>query len=315
MEQRYRRVPDWVYYFGTLPALAALPRRLSFRLARIHARRLRLTRQANFERIVTMLDSAPSLGRLSQEAREQIALHVFEKIVCEDLDAYYFPFWHAGNIAEYFKFEGLELLAESLKRGRGVLLYTAHFGSVCAPVLALSVSGYDLHQVSRDSRKDRSFPSAFQKYARFKTGWMARKMGHPLIFIDSQDGVYSPESSTASTLIAFSLLSRGQIVSMAIDVPPHLVHGNHTVDFLGRPCRFPGGLVALAEKTGAAVIPYFVVRDNRDPSRQRLIIQPEVPISGNAQPDLQAVVERSSQIIALHPEQWFAWDSFSLFWA
>jgi len=81
---------------------------------------------------------------------------------------------------------------KALQAGRGVLLYTAHFGSVCAPVLALSLGGYPLNQLSRDSRKDRSFPPAFQAYARFKTGWMARKMGRPLIFIDSQDGVYSP---------------------------------------------------------------------------------------------------------------------------
>jgi len=315
LEERYKRVPDWVYFFGTLPALAALPRGLSFRLARLHARRLRVTRPANFERIVTMLDSAPSLGKLSEKSRERIALQVFEKIVCEDLDAYYFPFWKPPNIKRYFTFEGLEFLVKALQAGRGVLLYTAHFGSVCAPVVALSLSGYHLHQLSRDSREDRSFPPAFRAYARFKTGWMARKMGQPLMFIDSQDGVYSPESSTATTLTAFSLLARSQIVSMAIDVPPHLVQGNQQVEFLGRPCRFPGGLVALAINTGASVLPYFVVRDNSDPCRQRLIMQPEVPITGDMQSDLQAVVERASQMIALHPEQWFAWDSFSLFWA
>jgi len=87
--------------------------------------------------------------------------------------------------------------------------------------------------------------------------------------------------------MAFSLLSRSQIVSMAIDVPPHLVQGNQDVEFLGRGCRFPGGIVALAANAGESVLPFFVVRNNTDPCRQRLIVQPEVPITGHVQNDLR----------------------------
>ncbi len=315
MEKRYRYVPDWAYYFGVMPVLAALPRHAGYRLARAQGNRVSRSNPAHLDEAVRMLRGTAQAVGIAPGREEQIALQVFETLAYEDLDTYYFPFWNSGNIRDYFDFQGLEHLDRALAGKRGVLLYTAHFGSVCAPVVALSLAGYSLNQLSRDSRGEENFIPAYRKYARLKIGWMTRRMSGQFLLIESNRGVYSSASSAAASLRAYQLLRTNQIVSMAIDVPPALVQAAAPVTFLGRACRFPTGLISLAHSSGAPVLPFFCRRDPAAPERQTLSVGEPLQITGDVCTDLAGAVGFFEQALRRDPGQWLCWDSLSAFLA
>ncbi|HXK61115.1 MAG TPA: hypothetical protein PLP42_14600 [Acidobacteriota bacterium] len=308
METRYKKLPDWLYFFLVMPSLALLPRGLGYRLARHQGRHLARANGAHFGAVCDALKTVLPYLNAAEVARQ-----TFENLAFEDLDTFYFPFWNKNNIGRYFSFSGLEYLDSALEKGKGVLVFTAHFGSICAPLVAFALKGYQFFHLARNSPEDADFTSAYRKYAKLKTNWMARTMGHPLLFIQARQGKYESKSSTSVMLEAYRLLRRGQIVSMAFDVPPQLVQGPLTVDFLGKACRFPSGLINLAYHSEAPILSYFAFRDKARPFHQQVIVEPPLSLTGELSRDLQQVVDRFSRHLAASPEQWFAWDSLDAF--
>jgi len=246
-------------------------------------------------------------------AKTRAAYKTFEVMVAEDLETFYYPFWNENNISKYYTFEGLEQIDRARRLRRGALLFTGHFGSVCSALVAMSLRGYTLNHLSRDST-EAGFHPAFRAYARLKLAWMRRKTGRDMLFINADQGAYTQVSSASAIMEAYRLLSQNEIVSMAIDVPPQMVKSTVRVEFLGRECLFPTGVINLAHQSKAPVIPFFVLRDENEMWRQKIIVQEPVQMSGNVQLDLQRCVDRLGNMIREHPEQWYAWDSLSHFW-
>jgi lauroyl/myristoyl acyltransferase len=315
LTSRYKRVSDWAYFFGVTPALALLPKKLGYPLMQRQGRHIcrvnPIHRQNASRNISLVLDDE----QWSALAKTQVVTKTFEVMVAEDLDTFYFPFWNENNIRRCFSFEGLDHIDRARRQRRGVLMFTGHFGSICSSLVALSLRGYTLNHLSRDSRNETSFHPAFRAYARCKLAWMKRKTGRDMLFIDADQGTYSQLSSASAIIEAYRLLSQNEIVSMAVDVPPQMVKRTAKVEFLGRECLFPTGLISLAYQSKAPVIPYFVLRDKDAMWRQTVLVQEPIPMSGNVKVDLQKCVDRLGDMIREHPEQWYTWDSLSLFWA
>jgi len=80
------------------------------------------------------------------------------------------------------------------------------------------------------------------------------------------------------------------------------------VDYFGRPACTNKGLALLALKTGAPVIPVFLIRDGK---RFIFHCEPEVPLvrTGDKIKDIEVNTERFTKIIesfvSRYPEQWF----------
>jgi len=250
-------------------------------------------------------------GRSEEQILAQV-VQSFETLVLEDLDAFDFPFWSSKNIRHHYEFEGLGFLDKALRKRKGVLLFTGHVGCPCASLVALGLRGFPVNHLSRDSRTEQSLPLSFRSYARFKLWGMKKGSGREITYI-SQDE-YS-HSSVAASLKLCQLLSRNEVVSMAIDVPPTLTKQTETCEFLGRLCRFPTGLIHLAYQSDAPILPFFALRDSSSRTGQKLIVQEEVLLSGDVRLDLQQCVDRLSGVILSNPEQWLSWDSFRSFWS
>ncbi|MBI5233654.1 MAG: lysophospholipid acyltransferase family protein, partial [Deltaproteobacteria bacterium] len=80
------------------------------------------------------------------------------------------------------------------------------------------------------------------------------------------------------------------------------------VDFFGIPACTNKGLALLSRKTGAAVLPIFILRDGRT---HRIIIEHEVPllITGDKEADTientRRFTKRIEDMIRKYPGQWF----------
>ena len=65
---------------------------------------------------------------MSQNEREQILRRCFQNLGRLLVEFTHFPRLSKGNISQYVVHDGLENYLEGLRRGRGVIFMTAHFG-------------------------------------------------------------------------------------------------------------------------------------------------------------------------------------------
>jgi len=315
LTRRYKRLSDWAYFFGVTPALALLPKKLGYALLRWqggHIARVNRIHRADTSRNISLVLDDEQWSAL---AKTQVTDKMFEMTAAEDLETFCFPFWNESKIGRYYSFEGLEHIDRVRRLRRGALMFTGHFGSVSSSLVALSLRGYTLNHLSRDSWKDASLHPAFRAHARFKLAWMKKKTGRDVLFIDAGEGTSSPLSSALGVVEAYRLLSQNEIVSMAVDVPAQRSKDTVKVDFLGRQCLFSTGLINLAHQTKSPVIPFFALRDTNEMWRQKVVVQEPITMSGDVRADLQKCVDRLADMIREHPEQWYNWHSLSRFWA
>ncbi len=307
MERRFRHLPDRLYFFGLLAGLAALPRRPAYRLARRLGRRLERIHPQTREAILGNLRLMP--GDEAALDPGSVVQSYFEHVACEDLDAYYYPFWNLRNLGAYFDLAGLAHLDEALSQGRGGILLTGHLGTVCAGMVALGVLGYPVRHVARDYGSDTAIEPAFRQFALLKLRWMESKMGRPLIYAHRGD---NPNLASAVLEIKRAL-SANQLVSMALDVDPAWVNDSVPVRFLGRDCRLTSSLVRLAHECRSPIIPYFNIRQPESGFRHQLKVGPGLELSGRVDQDVQRCAQRLEAVIQQDPAQWFSWDSLSHF--
>ena len=140
--------------------------------------------------------------------------------------------------------EGEDNLKQALGKGCGVILVSAHFGNFPLLLGRLAKSGYKTAGIMRQMRDER-----------------VEKM-----FLDKRDKygittIYSqPRKTCVDTTIRF--LRDNGIVFIPID--QNFGTAGVFVDFFGRKAATATGPVVLANRTGAAIIPCFIIRQAND---------------------------------------------------
>jgi KDO2-lipid IV(A) lauroyltransferase len=86
------------------------------------------------------------------------------------------------------------------------------------------------------------------------------------------------------------------------------------LDFFGKPTLFPEGPAAFSLKTGAAIVPGFMLRNTDDSFVFRLEKPIEFQPSGDKERDTQELIRRYKMIfedyIRRYPEQWYMFRRF-----
>ncbi|HZU14116.1 MAG TPA: lysophospholipid acyltransferase family protein [Chloroflexota bacterium] len=180
---------------------------------------------------------------------------------------------------------GLEHLQEALQRGKGVILATAHFGTIELAGMRLSELT-DFHAVY-DSFRPEYLDRLIQRKRREK--------GIDLI----------PVNDVRKMI---RVLRRGGTLAMLFDRPMDLAKGVN-VHFFGRPAAVPGGPAVLALRTGATIIPAYVFRQ---PDRTFMgLVFPAVDVqaTGDYQTDVQRIMQRLvdtlQSVVRERPDQWY----------
>lgn len=181
---------------------------------------------------------------------------------------------------------GAENLVAALEKGRGVMLVTAHFGSFLTCAARISAGGVPLTIIYRRQTK-----SPTERYLRRL--WESR-------------GITMTLKGTGGGGVYDELLARNAIVTTAIDQDAGLK--GMFIPFLGRQSSAFYGWMAIALRTGAAVVPTICIRD--ETGENRALIMPEVELvrSGNTESDIRTNLIRVNAFleeqIRLRPEQW-----------
>ncbi len=270
--------------YAAAAALARLlPRGVSYALARAAAHAFWLASPARRRAVrANLLQVAPEL---QPGAREALARRMFANFAESLVDA-----WRGaapgGDGA--VTIEGVERLHEAVAAGQGVLLWSAHLGNWELAAAALARGGFEVSALAR--------AHANPGVERF---FDARRRA---------DGVRVVARCPGAREARRVLRARGLLALLGDRC---FGGGGRSVPFFGRPARLPAAPLALARRTGAALLPGFVVRTGPG----RYCVQFEAPIPARGEGALALLAATLERRVRAHPEQWFVfepmWDDAS----
>jgi len=172
-----------------------------------------------------------------------------------------------------------------LKKGRGAILLGAHFGNWELLGAAFGLGGYPVNVIGRLSN-NRRIGHTIDRYRRL-VGMKVIQKNDPIRKV-------------------FRVLSNNELVAILID--QNTRKDMIFVDFFGRPAATAKGIAVFALRTGAPVVPAFIVRERK--YHKILIGNPIYAHSSeNADRDIQRYTAQFSKVIESYirqyPDQWF----------
>ena len=216
-----------------------------------------------------------------------IAKGVYRNMAVIAAEFFDIPWLTKDHIRERVEVEGLEHCVEALKKKRGLLMVTAHFGNWELGAIAFSLF----------------FQPVLLLY-------------RPLdnLFLDRL--VASVRSSTGNRLLVknkamrkmLRTINTNGIVGLLIDQNWSWQEGVF-VEFFGRPACTSDGLARLALHTEAPVIPCFMVR--REDGKYTLVIGEVIELVDTGEQEKDVLVNTQNytkiieQMIRKYPDQWF----------
>lgn len=184
------------------------------------------------------------------------------------------------------EFKGLERIEKALQKGRGVILITAHYGNWELLHAAFGHRGYALELVVRKLDSP-----LFEKFVR----WVRTRSGINIVY------------KVKAMLPLVRRLNSNSVAMILVDQNAIRQEG-YFVDFFGVPASTNKGPALLAQKTGAAVLPVFIVRDG---TMHTVEVWDELELSDtgdkerDAWENTAAFTKAVEKAIRMHPEQWF----------
>ncbi|MFH1198756.1 MAG: lysophospholipid acyltransferase family protein [Candidatus Omnitrophota bacterium] len=181
-----------------------------------------------------------------------------------------------------------ENLERALSKGKGVILVSAHFGNFPLMLAKLSLEGYKTAGIMRYMRDER-----MEKF------FMAKRNKVGLKTIYSQPRKACVDESIRS-------LRGNELVFIPID--QNFGEGGVFVDFFGRKAATATGPIILARRTGAIILPCFIVRQPGD--RHQIIFDKSIELEEgpDTQEAIRANIQRLTNIIEVYirkyPKEW-----------
>ncbi|MEW5766015.1 MAG: lysophospholipid acyltransferase family protein [bacterium] len=224
--------------------------------------------------------------QLPSQGIEEIARQTYRNLGKNLIEFIHLPQFVEEGLGSRIIIEGWSHLEAARARGRGIIILMAHFGNWELIGSALPLKGCPLSTVVRRQKNKltEDLIEAQRKKIGLTTISMKRASGEVL-----------------------RRLKRGETVAMLADQDGG--KGGVFVSFFDKPASTPPGPVIFAMRTGADILPLFVIRlpDNR----HRIIIEKPYPLiqAGDRKQDILANVaslsKKLEEYIRRYPDQWF----------
>ena len=223
---------------------------------------------------------------LSDERRVRtIAKQCFQHLGKTVVEFMQFPRLDRAQIQRYVTFEGVEHVEQALAEGKGAIILTGHFGNWELLAASISATVAPLTPIVRELRSPRL--NALVSRYREKAGYAT---------IDRDTGIRQ----------ALQCLRRNELLGIVADVDTTV--SGVFVDFFGRRAYTPYSPVAIALKTGATILPTFIIR--QPDGSHRAIIEPPLALKRTdiKEKDLVINTQKFTKIIESYirqyPTQW-----------
>ena len=193
-----------------------------------------------------------------------------------------------------YEFQGKEHIDQSLARGQGTIILTAHLGNWEMGGVFLTLLGYDLNVITA--------PDVAVRLQNYRT---RLRQGQKIKVITLND-------TLSSSLAVLKALKVNELVALLGD--RELLGKGIAVNFFGQRVYFPVGPALLAHLSEAPLIPTFVLM-GKD-SKYLCLAEPPLPLqrTGNRDEDLavnaQRIADVMEKFIRSYPDQWFTFYDY-----
>ncbi len=237
-------------------------------------------------RKIALNNLAMAMPHLTPAQREAIASGVFQNMglmlfeICRA--------WNMSNqeLMDIFRIEGAEHFHQAFRQGRGVLVLTGHFGNWEFLNAVGGRTGYPVSVVYR--------PLDFKPLDRVLSEFRTRFGGR---LIHSHKGMRRIVRDLKNQCAV------GILLDQSVDW-----YEGVFVNFFGQRTCTNKGLALMARKTGAPVVPLFMIREKHGPTARFL---PAVPMAQTADKtkDVEINTARYNAVyedmVRRYPDQWF----------
>jgi KDO2-lipid IV(A) lauroyltransferase len=264
------------------------PRKVAYRIATlvaaIHFYCSKKDRSAVIDNVCAVTNKPP------QEAFP-IARSIFENFAKYLVDFSRFAKIDDAFIKKFVRIVNIEHVTNALKKGRGVLLLSAHLGNWELAGGIFPKLGHQLNVVALDHEN----PAVNN------------------IFVNQRLMMGTQVISTGLTIRkCFAALKRNECLALLGDRD----FSNHGIEmpFFGKNTLIPKGPATFCLRCGAPIVPVFMVRNADDTFT--FIFEKEIVCqkSGDFEGDIAAITEKTTKVIEQyirkHPEQWCMFRRF-----
>jgi lauroyl/myristoyl acyltransferase len=191
----------------------------------------------------------------------------------------------SDEVVASMKIQGLEHLQAAVERGKGVIIASAHFGTIEVGGLRLQ-DFVDVHAV----------------YDTFKPDYLDRLIQRNRL----EKGIHLIGVNDVRSMMR--ALRNGHALTLLFDRPLERARGV-TVRYFGRETAVPGGPAVLAMKTGAALLPVFMYRQPDKSFECRLFPPVTWVETGDRDSDVQCIMQKLMDtlqtVVRERPDQWY----------
>ena len=279
-----------LYRIGQFVALR-LPLKAAYGIARVVSDLHYLF--AAGDRKATMENLKAIFPELSDTERRRIRKELFRNFAKYLVDFFRFEKIDKEFIKKNIRVENIHYYDEALKKGKGIVVLTAHIGNWELGGVVIALLGYDFWAVVLP-HKDKRVDNFFNHQRESK-------------------GVHVIPLNKA-VRESLRCLRENKLVALAGD--RDFTQAGVAIDFFGRQTLFPEGPAVFALKTGAPIVPGFMVRNKDDSFTLRMEAPIEINHSGDKEAQKKELMNKYKAIIEerirKYPEQWYMFRRFGI---
>ncbi len=222
---------------------------------------------------------------LTLSQRRRLAKESFRNMVKGSLEAMAYLY---NGMKDKITIEGKEYLNETLAKGKGAIGLTAHFGNFPLLGARLAQEGYKVNFCIRKMRDEK-----LEDYFQHKRDQL-------------RIGSILSQPHKECVKACFDRLSKNQLLLLPMD--QNFGKGGVFVDFFGKEAATPTGPVVFSLRTGAEILPIFIVRQKDE--THKIYINPPIPLEIKADHN-QTVLFNTAKLtkviesyVRRYPSQW-----------
>lgn len=281
-------IGHWIFWFPFRKIVQVIPRNISYAIAHVGALVIYAIspnlRRITGEEIARCFGIAPDAPMVRTTVRQCFVMDVKRRV--EEL---MLGTLSHQDIEEMVRIEGVEHIDAALMKGKGAIMLLSHFGSFLTILPALGFKGYRISQLGGP-------PLTAQLGYIHQMLFQARKKAYsvlPVHFLRSDSALRD----------VFLSLKRNELVAIAFD--GRIGESWVETDFCGNRANIAPGPVKLALKTGAAILPTFIIRNSDN--THRLIVEKAVSIEvldtreSTLRVNLQKISNIFGRYVAVYP--------------
>jgi lauroyl/myristoyl acyltransferase len=249
----------------------------------------------NYKVRASVLDNVRHvLPKSSRRLRRILARKIIRNVVKNYYDVVRIPTMSPADLERNITVHGVEHLDNALKAGKGAILISGHMGNFSLVAQLAAARNYHVSVVAEDIEPPKLYDYVSTLRGHF--GIKMLKMG----------------SSQIRTI--YKLLRNNEVLMLAVD--RDVTDDGNPVPFFDAPADMPQGAVALALRTGAALVPGYTMR-LPDNTSVVIVEEPiELERTGDREEDVRVNMRKVAQILEKYilkaPDQWVVlqriWD-------